>query len=64
MDLILFLSSGKTFRFEGVKNFLVIGDTVSFDYFGVSTQMRRTAKFIGVAGYSTEMPKIEGGPNK
>ena len=58
MDLILFLSSGKTFRFEGVKNFLVVGDTVEFDYFGVSTQMRRSAKFTGVAGYSTEMPKI------
>jgi len=54
MDLILFYANGTTYRFSQVTNFVVKGDEVEFDYFGVSTQQHRHAKFTGVVGYSTE----------
>lgn len=45
MDLIIFYENGQTFRFGQVTNLKIDGDTVEFDYFGVSTQTHRHASF-------------------
>lgn len=58
MDLIIFYANGTTFRFGQVINLKIEGGQIEFDYFGVSTQTHRHAKFTGVVGYSTENKPI------
>ena len=45
MDIILFGSNGKTFRFSGVTDFVESDTSYTFKYFGLSTQTYRFAKF-------------------
>lgn len=54
MDLIIFYPNGTTFRFGQVTNLIIKKNEAEFDYFGVSTQTHRHAKFSGIVGYSTE----------
>lgn len=53
-DLIIFTTTGTTYRFSGVEQFDIKDGVVSFRYFGVSTQQYRKATFLAnqVAGYS------------
>ncbi len=54
MDLILFMKTGVTHRFQQVTNFIIGEHEVTFEYEGVSTQTHRKAKFYreNISGYS------------
>lgn len=55
--LIIWLANGKTLMFEKVSYFKEHADgSIGFKYFGVSTQVKRSARFIdvNVAGYALE----------
>lgn len=55
-SLIIWNKNGSTMKFEKVKNFIEDWqrDQISFEYFGISTQVRREAKFYikNIAGYA------------
>ncbi|MFW8619694.1 hypothetical protein ACF3OA_13320 [Enterococcus thailandicus] len=60
-SLIIWNKNGSTMKFEKVTNFknayLSSGELrISFDYFGVSTQVKRNAVFFikSIAGYALE----------
>lgn len=54
--LIIWLTNGSTCKFEQVKDFNEHQDGIAFRYFGVSTQVKRTARFhhMNIAGYALE----------
>lgn len=54
--LIIWLTNGKTCKFEKVDDFIQDENGIAFRYFGVSTQVKRTARFhhINIAGYALE----------
>lgn len=53
-DLIIFLDTAETYRFQHVHNLTYISDTRSleFDYYGKSTSMLRHAVFNEFVGYA------------
>lgn len=57
-SLIIWNKNGSTMKFEKVTNFIEDWqrDQISFEYFGISTQVRREAKFYtkNIAGYALE----------
>lgn len=55
-DLIIWLKSGQTMKFEKVTDFSLLGNSIGFNYFGVSTQKQRKATFYkdNIAGYALE----------
>ena len=55
-SLIIWLLTGETLKFEGVENLEINDNKLKFDYFGVSTQMKRSAVFnlINIAGSALE----------
>ena len=55
-SLIIWLLTGETLKFEGVENLENTDNELKFDYFGVSTQVKRSAVFnqINVAGFALE----------
>ena len=55
-DLIIWLKSGQTMKFEKVTNFLFSSNEIEFEYFGVSTQKQRKATFYknNIAWYALE----------
>lgn len=52
MDLIVFIDTGVTHRFQGVENLTEKDGVLEFEYFGISTQQKRKAKFLNYTGYS------------
>lgn len=55
--LVIFLKNGKTLHFEHVESFdSLFKGTISFIYFGLSTQTKRKAVFNldTIAGYALE----------
>jgi hypothetical protein len=52
MDLIIFIETGVTHRFQEVTNLTEKDGVLEFEYVGVSTQQKRKAKFTGYTGYS------------
>ena len=56
--LIIWNKDGSTMKFEKVTNFIEDWqrDQISFEYYGISTQVRREAKFYtnNIAGYALE----------
>lgn len=55
-SLIVWLKKGETLRFEKVKNLENTDTELKFEYFGVSTQVTRSATFnqINIAGFALE----------
>ena len=55
-DLIIWLVNGNTMKFEKVTNLENTDSELTFDYFGVSTQVARKAVFnqINIAGFALE----------
>ena len=55
-SLIIWLLKGETLKFEGVENLENNETELKFDYFGVSTQAKRSAVFnqINIAGFALE----------
>ena len=55
-SLIIWLLTGETLKFEGVENLEINDNELKFDYFGVSTQVKRSAVFnqINIAGFALE----------
>ena len=55
-SLIVWLLEGETLKFEGVENLETNDNELKFDYFGVSTQVKRSAVFnqINIAGFALE----------
>ena len=55
-SLIVWLLTGETMKFEGVENLDTNDNELKFDYFGVSTQVKRSAVFnqINIAGFALE----------
>ena len=55
-SLIVWLLRGDTLKFEGVENLENNDNELKFDYFGVSTQAKRSAVFnqINIAGFALE----------
>ena len=55
-SLIIWLLRGDTLMFEGVENLENNDNELKFDYFGVSTQVKRSAVFnqINIAGFALE----------
>lgn len=65
-SLIIWNKNGSTMKFEKVTNFMDVylrsGEPrISFDYFGVSTQVKRNAVFFikNIAGYALEQEGTE-----
>lgn len=62
-SLIIWNKNGSTMKFEKVADFQWTwqNDTISFDYFGVSTQAKRNAVFFtkNIAGYAIEQEVAE-----
>ena len=52
MDLIIFIETGVTHRFQEVTNLTEKDGVLEFEYVGVSTQQKRKAKFTDYTGYS------------
>lgn len=54
--LIIWLKNGETLKFEHVEELREYDGTITFSYFGVSTQVKRIARFIhyNIAGYALE----------
>lgn len=54
--LIIWLNDGNTCKFEQVENLRVFDSVIKFDYFGVSTQVKREAVFYtkNIAGHAFE----------
>lgn len=57
-SLIIWNKNGSTMKFEKVTNFIEDWqrDQISFEYYGISTQVRREAIFYikNIAGYALE----------
>lgn len=55
-DLIIWLVNGNTMKFEKVTNLENTDSELTFNYFGVSTQVSRKAVFnqINIAGFALE----------
>ena len=55
-SLIVWLLEGETMKFEGVENLENNDNELKFDYFGVSTQVKRSAVFnqINIVGFALE----------
>ena len=57
-SLIIWNKDGSTMKFEKVTNFIEDWqrDQISFEYYGISTQVRREATFYikNIAGYALE----------
>ena len=55
-SLIIWLLKGETLKFEGVENLENNDNELKFDYFGVSTQVKRQAVFVAdnIAGFALE----------
>lgn len=55
--LIIWLNNGNTCKFEQVEDLTEHDDSITFGYFGVSTQVKRTARFYcqNIAGYAWEV---------
>lgn len=55
--LIIWLTNGNTCKFEQVENFREYKNSITFTYFGVSTQVEREAEFMksNIAGYALEV---------
>lgn len=55
-SLIIWLNNGNTCKFEQVDKLQEDGHIIKFEYFGVSTQVKRTAIFHreNIAGYALE----------
>lgn len=62
-SLIIWNKNGSTMKFEKVTNFLDEWqrDQISFEYFGVRTQVKRRAVFYirNIAGYALEQEEAE-----
>ncbi|ONN40023.1 hypothetical protein [Enterococcus mundtii] len=62
-SLIIWNKDGSTMKFEKVTNFRDEWqkEQISFEYFGVSTQVRRKAVFYtnNIAGYALEQEEIK-----
>ncbi|MEC3942605.1 hypothetical protein [Enterococcus mundtii] len=62
-SLIIWNKDGSTMKFEKVTNFRDEwqNDTITFEYFGVSTQVKRNAVFFikNIAGYALEQEETE-----
>lgn len=62
-SLIIWNKNGSTMKFEKVTNFqwTCQNDTITFEYFGVSTQVKRNAVFFikNIAGYALEQEEAE-----
>lgn len=63
-SLIIWLKDGQTMKFEDVKYFEIDNrwvDTITFNYHGVSTNVRRDAVFNidNIAGYAIESEETE-----
>lgn len=56
MELIIFTTSGHTYKFTGVKNLTPTTNGITFEYFGASTKVWRKATFDyrGISGYAIE----------
>lgn len=56
MELIIFTTSGYTYKFKGVKNLTPTTNGITFEYFGASTKVLRKATFDyrGISGYATK----------
>ena len=54
MELIIFTTNGYTYKFKGVKNLTPTTNGITFEYFGASTKVWRTATFDyrGISGYA------------
>lgn len=59
MELIIFTTNGHTYKFKGVKNLTPTTNGITFEYFGASTKVWRTATFDyrGISGYAIENKK-------
>ncbi len=59
MELIIFTINGYTYKFKGVKNLTPTTNGITFEYFGASTKVWRTATFDwrGISGYAIENKK-------
>lgn len=59
MEIIIFTTSGCTYKFKNVKNLTPTTNGITFEYFGVSTNVWRTATFDyrGISGYAIENEK-------
>jgi len=55
--LIIWLNNGNTCKFEQVEHFHETNDQIKFEYFGVSTQVKRGSIFLksNIAGYALEI---------
>ncbi|GAB2022427.1 hypothetical protein RyT2_15010 [Pseudolactococcus yaeyamensis] len=55
--LIIWLVDGQTMKFEQVKNLKTTDTDLIFDYFGISTNVTRSAVFnqINIAGFALEV---------
>lgn len=54
--LIIWLLKGETLKFEKVTNLETNDSELKFDYFGVSTQVKRSAVFnqVNISGFALE----------
>lgn len=59
MELIIFTTTGCTYEFKDVKNLTPTTNGITFEYFGASTNVWRTATFDyrGISGYAIENEK-------
>ena len=55
-SLIIWTKNGSTMKFEKVEDFDVNDVAIRFEYFGVSTQVKRKAMFMldNIAGFALE----------
>lgn len=55
--LIIWMSNGSTLKFEKVEDLTEHDDSITFGYFGVSTQVKIAARFHcqNIAGYAWEV---------
>ena len=59
MELIIFTTNGHTYKFKNVKNLTPTTNGITFEYYGASTKVWRTATFDyrGISGYAIENEK-------
>lgn len=59
MELIIFTTNGYTYEFKDVKNLTPTTNGITFEYFGASTKVWRTAIFDyrGISGYAIKNEK-------
>lgn len=55
--LVIWLNDGNTLKFEQVEEFYEHDGNIAFNYFGVSTQVKRSARFLyqNIAGYALKI---------